>query len=659
MAVVVQYTVMRTESVRVQNYRCIDDSGWVPVHDLTCFIGRNESGKTSFLEALENLNPAHGVGGYEPYEDYPRQDWREYDPDDGEPAVVVQAKFELEDDELDTLEDTYTEGLLEDNGVVVSRDYANEYHWEVEFDEAACLEYLGDEYGFDDDVTDALDDADSLSGLSDVDGGESAYAAVVDELGEDPLSELADAIGDELLEDWLPAFRYIGEYATINGTIDVQALLDRREANDLTPGDRAFLSLLTVAGLDIDDFSDVDDWRETTTELEAASADLSEEAMRYWSQSGDISIRIQHTTTDDDGDLLDLRVENHKHGVTVEFEQRSQGFRRFFSTFCQLSELRETNRDLVVMVDEPGQSLHARAKAEFLQFMKTEIAPAYTMLYTTHSPFMIDPETVHETKMVMSDPPGETNVFSDVTMADSATKFPLRNVFEADLMETLLVTPYTLVVENQADHIYLSVLSNVVEEEGSDGLDNRWTVVPITSYENIATFEGLFGEERLDIAAFLSRDPSDSRRSRRGERDALEDIPVTVTGTYTDTTDGGIEDIFSPSFYLDLVNRAYATEINESSQVSDRITPADVSGNGPIVERLEQFFKANNIGEGEFDRNRPALHLQENRDELTEEVDKASIRGFVKVFRDLNTTLTNFDSVEPQRTSLFDAFMPG
>lgn len=659
MLVVVQYRVMRTESVRVQNYRCIDDSGWVPVHDLTCFIGRNESGKTSFLEALENLNPAYGVGGYEPYEDYPRQDWREYDPEEDAPEVVVQAKLDLDDDEAATLEDTYTDGLLDDTTVVVSRDYANDYHWDLDFDESACLDYLREAHNFDSDVEDALDDADSLSTLSDAEAGESAYAAVVDELGDDPLSELADEVGSNLLQDWLPAFRYIGEYATISGTIDVQALLDRRESDELSPGDRAFLSLLTVAGLDVDDFSDVDDWREATTELEAASADLSDEAMRYWSQSGDISIRIQHTATDDDSDLLDLRVENNKHGVTVEFEQRSQGFRRFFSTFCQLSELRETDRDLVVMVDEPGQSLHARAKAEFLQFMKTEIAPEYTMLYTTHSPFMIDPETVHETKMVMSDPQGETNVFSDVTLADSATKFPLRNVFEADLMETLLVTPYTLVVESQADHIYLSVLSNVVEDEGSDGLDNRWTVVPITSYENIATFEGLFGEERLDIAAFLSRDPGESRRSNRGGRNPVDDIPITVTDDYSDSSDGRTEDIFSQSFYLSLVNRAYATEINESSQVSDRLTPADVGGTGPITDRLERFFEEHDVNDGNFDRNVPALHLQENRDELTDEIDKESIRGFVKVFRDLNTTLTNFDSVDPQRTSLFDAFMPG
>ena len=650
---------MQLESVRVQNYRCIDDSGWVPVEDLTCFVGRNESGKTSFLEAIENLNPAHGVGEYEPYEDYPRQEWREYDPDEDDPEIVVQAKLQLDEPDRAAVTEEYSEGLLADSEVIVGRDYANELHWDLNLDQQACIEYLLDEYDFDDDVRSTLRDTATLSELSAADSGEQAYAAVVEKLGDKPLAALADEVGTNVLVDRLPEFRYIGEYTTINGTIDVDSLLERREDGELTPGDRAFLSLLSLAGLSLEAFVEVEDWREQTTELENASAEISREAMRYWSQSGDISIRIQHATAESGADLLDLRVENHKHGVTVEFDQRSQGFRRFFSTFCQLSAIRESDRDLIVMVDEPGQSLHARAKEEFLQFLKHEIATRYTLLYTTHSPFMIDPETVHETKMVMADPIGETNVFSDVSLADAATKFPLRNVFESDLMDTLLVTPYPLVVEEKADHIYLSVLSKLVEDRGNDGLDSRWTVVPIRNYRNIATFVGLFGEERLDIAALLSEDPRDERAPSRGEHEQqeLEDIPIAVVAEYAETRGATIEDLFSESAYLELVNRAYADAV--TTQAADRIDREEVAGDGPIVDRVERYFEQHGINDGVFDRNVPALYLQENADELADELDKTSVRAFTRLFRGLNTTLTSFDSVEPRRPSLFDAFRPG
>ena len=47
---------MRLRKFRVRAFRCIHDSGEIAVGDLAAFIGRNESGKTTILEALTLLN---------------------------------------------------------------------------------------------------------------------------------------------------------------------------------------------------------------------------------------------------------------------------------------------------------------------------------------------------------------------------------------------------------------------------------------------------------------------------------------------------------------------------------------------------------------------------------------------------------------------------
>jgi predicted ATP-dependent endonuclease of OLD family len=47
---------MRLRKFRVRAYRCIHDSGEIKVGDLAAFVGRNESGKTTILEALTLLN---------------------------------------------------------------------------------------------------------------------------------------------------------------------------------------------------------------------------------------------------------------------------------------------------------------------------------------------------------------------------------------------------------------------------------------------------------------------------------------------------------------------------------------------------------------------------------------------------------------------------
>ena len=47
---------MRLRKFRIQAFRCIHDSGDIVVGDLAAFVGRNESGKTTILQALTMLD---------------------------------------------------------------------------------------------------------------------------------------------------------------------------------------------------------------------------------------------------------------------------------------------------------------------------------------------------------------------------------------------------------------------------------------------------------------------------------------------------------------------------------------------------------------------------------------------------------------------------
>jgi predicted ATP-dependent endonuclease of OLD family len=69
---------MRLTKVTITNYRCIDDSGPVEVGDVTCLVGKNESGKTAFLEALRRLNPVDGPDAYDDVMDYPAKGFALY-----------------------------------------------------------------------------------------------------------------------------------------------------------------------------------------------------------------------------------------------------------------------------------------------------------------------------------------------------------------------------------------------------------------------------------------------------------------------------------------------------------------------------------------------------------------------------------------------------
>lgn len=51
---------MILKSVQITNFRSIDDSDKFSIDDVTCLVGKNESGKTAILQALYKLHPSSG-----------------------------------------------------------------------------------------------------------------------------------------------------------------------------------------------------------------------------------------------------------------------------------------------------------------------------------------------------------------------------------------------------------------------------------------------------------------------------------------------------------------------------------------------------------------------------------------------------------------------
>ncbi len=636
---------MKLLEARVQNYKSINDTGWVELDDLTCLIGKNESGKTAFMEALGRFNPDYGDGSFDPYKEYPRDRWPEYKRrHDDDPADVVSVRFRLTETERDRLEAHV--GELPSAEVVVTKTYANERRWLFEIDEAALVDRLLSEHDVPDDIAAELRDVDSISELrASLDGMTEAAA---DELRSAVPSgspaEIADTIGEDVLGPELPSFRYVGEYTVLDAEIDIEAFLDRVSAGELTASDRVFRSLLSVADLDIETL-DSAGYEEALTELEAASSAITSVVTRYWSQADDLRIHIRRGG-EGDSPTLSLRVESPNHGVSVGFDQRSRGLQWFFSTMCMVLDLRDADDDRVLFLDEPGLHLHPKAKREFLSFLEREFGSEQTLVYSTHSPFMIATERAHRTKLLEKDHGTDGTVLKAPDEADAYTQFPLRSVFELDVMETILSRSRLLIVEDETAYTYLYNVSELLEDTDVRGIDYRWTVLPIGSLENVSTVRELF--DIADRETAVLQEGATSDRS----------LPTGVSGTaVSDHTDAGpnatIEDTLSTAFYLELVSRAYADSLSTRPGLPDRITEAALEeSDGPIVERVAAYFEANGIADGEFDRKRPATYLQNHRESFLEELDLETKRTFGRLARGLNSTLEDFDGESRRSRSL-------
>ena len=135
---------MKLISARVCRYKSITDSESVQIaNPVTCLVGKNESGKTAFLEALYRLNPlSSGLRKeFQELYDYPRR--RLALDRKGIPTIQpVMAEFELEQDDVDALEAALGPGILKSQTISVSKNYENIRSWTITLDEQAAAKHL-------------------------------------------------------------------------------------------------------------------------------------------------------------------------------------------------------------------------------------------------------------------------------------------------------------------------------------------------------------------------------------------------------------------------------------------------------------------------------------------------------------------------------------
>jgi predicted ATP-dependent endonuclease of OLD family len=107
-------------------FQNIIDSGDVSFEDdVTCLVGKNESGKTAFLQALRRLNPAQKTGAaFDPSQHYPRWFWKG-DEKKGKVADTqpIRSTFKLEPDDTAAVDEQFGPEVLTGDTITVARTY--------------------------------------------------------------------------------------------------------------------------------------------------------------------------------------------------------------------------------------------------------------------------------------------------------------------------------------------------------------------------------------------------------------------------------------------------------------------------------------------------------------------------------------------------------
>ena len=640
---------MKLTRARVTNYRSIDDSGWVSLDNVTCMVGKNESGKTAFLQALHRLNPVGGASGNFDLRDYPRKGYVRYKRrHQQDPATAVQAEFELTEEELAEIESRYGKGVLRSPRVIASKTYKNQRAWEVDVDEGAILRDAVDSanlsYEVQQYVKDATDWQDFQSRLESMEIKPAAVQELLAELPGRFSTDLSQQIILEYLERFIPEFVYFDNYSAMQGRISIQDIKQRRlDPNQIDDSDRTFLALLALVGADLDDLEHQMSYEYLKAELESASIGISDEIFEFWKQNTQLRVEFDLSVANpndppplDSGTILHVRIWNDRHRVSVPFDERSKGFVWFFSFLVYFSEIEELqDRDMVLLLDEPGLNLHALAQQDFLRFIDQRLAPKHQVIYTTHSPFMISLDNLSNVRTVEDMDNVGTVISEDILQNNRETVFPLEMALGYQLAQTLFLAPHCLLVNSASDMIYLQVLGEMCSLEGRNRLDPRWVIIPVGNADNLPAFVSLLGENYTSLAVLMDVTPTNQAHIEHinetmvsGHRSLVKWVEVTRI------RDADMEDLLNPGFYLQLVNESYSDDLKEP------ITLRSISAKNPrIVERIKLYFQAEGICGGEFDPYRPAAYFLQNHGTLREEFNETTIDNVALMIERINALL--------------------
>lgn len=605
---------MLLKKVSIHKYKSfLTEQSYEVEPQITRIVGKNESGKTALLEALAKSNYFEDNTEFRFNKDldYPRSELIKVR-NENPPALTCE--YELSDEDISCVETAFAKGIIPRKNFCVTSFYDNTSKASgVEIDFTVFKDWLISFFGVGDQGKQLIRAADSFSSLESV-VSENAELPAMEQI-QAQLGEIKTGAGDfenrlegyiynTYLSPEIPKLWYFSDYFSLPCRINLNDFSTGQPTNNLSREEvKIANALFELSGLRVSDIQNESNFEAFKAQLEATSNSITDDMFEYWTTNQNLEIRFEIEHAPNGVRYLNIRIYNSKHRVTLPLKNRSKGFLWFFSFLVWFSKIQGDKKSkYILLLDEPGLSLHASAQNDLLRFIDEKLAPEYQVIYTTHSPFMIDSLKLNEVRTVYdTQNPKIGSVVSDaVEEKDSDTLFPLQAALGYTIAQNLYVSPKNLLVEGISDLVYLNHFSTILKDMGKEGLSEDITIVPVGGADKIATFISLMRGNELSTVCLLDTftdQAAQARLKRMVEQKIIADKKILYYHSIMGQAYADIEDLFDKEEYLVLFNGAFG----KSVQISELDT------NKPIMSQLKRLN-----GNKAFNHYSPANYMAKN-----------------------------------------------
>lgn len=618
------------QKAQVWKYKSIEDSTPVTIADaVTVLVGKNESGKTAFLEAMHKAMPLAGAK-FDHVADYPRKDFVKYRPDHeaGKYQNVVQLTFEISEAIAKKINKEVFGGaeiIAKNTRFTRDTNYGNKSAIGFQIDQGSALTALKkplDGLEFRDEVFEGAKNLEEvIERIENKELAPDSKLAVFAKQWNDRTPKtpngwgcIAGYIWRAYLQPSLPKFLYFDDYKLLEGKINLPTLQQRQTNNQLTDADETALGLLELAGASLQELMSDEGYETAKAKLEAIGLNITQKIFDFWKQNQELDVEFdvkpdpKDTAPFNSGANLYIRIKNRRHGVTVPFDQRSKGFIWFFSFLVWFDAVQSragTEDELILLLDEPGLNLHALAQADFLAYIR-DLSKQHQIIFSTHSPFMVDSGRLEDIRVVEDKIKDGTKISGELAGSSDDSLFPLQAALGYSIAQNLFIAKRNVLLEGPADLILLQHMSMLLEQAGKQGLTDG-ILVPVGGLDKLATFVALLGSNKLKIVVLHDRAKNPHQKLEDLiQQKLIEKKRVLDFSMFLDApaTEADIEDLLPVALYVDAFNTAYAREIGNTL-----LTVAELGPQPRIVEKVNHWLKSKDLNvlkEGGFNHYRVA-----------------------------------------------------
>jgi len=638
---------------------------------VTVLVGMNEAGKTVVLKVLEKAKDALGVEKYDPIDDYPRKELSAYLKKHNEaPDVAAELTFELNDEDAVAINKHFDAAVVKagavltltkkyDNNLTISLPPINESIAIKAFAEtlsaepqakakvAAKLHEVPNAIGDDVELTDS---------------DKTKIATLQERIKKVPANWANNMAGHEawgILQAYVPPFLYFSDYDLLPGKMNLADLTARvaqakADGKPINAKHRAVLALLRMADVAIEDFTGKAGYEPLKAKIEAVSISLTDQVMEFWKQNEDLEVEvdIKPDPTDvapfNNGPNLYLRIKNRRHrGVSTSFDQRSRGFIWFFSFLVWFDSVQHQldpdgvkHQNITLLLDEPGLALHALAQADFLRYIDS-LAEKHQVIYTTHSPFMVHSDRLHQVRLI-EDKEKVGTVISEVSAGgDERTIFPLQAALGWTIAQNLFINERNLLVEGPSELLYLRMASDLLDATDGSGLRPDITIVPVGGLDKVVTFIALLRANDLEMVVLHDYAGKPQQKLEDMVRQKLlSDKALFNVSQFRDLTNLGkngkasdIEDLFEPGLYLHYFTLAFAKQFGKK-----QFKEADLPAGDRVIDRIDRMLADKGVqlrAAGGFNHYTVAAQFAKAPPDIAE-IGKDTIERFKALFAAIN-----------------------